>query len=78
MSSLSFQSLPEPYVDADRAAAFLSVSRKTLLALARSGQIPAHPIGDRKRRTWRFRLRELEAWIGSPSALNSDSHQGRV
>jgi excisionase family DNA binding protein len=69
---------PEPYVDAQRAAAFLSISRKTLLALARKGKIPAHPIADRKRKVWRFRLGELEAWISSQTTLNLDSHQGRV
>jgi excisionase family DNA binding protein len=78
MKSLSISDLPEPYVDADHAAAFLSISRKTLLALARSKQIPGHPVGDRKRRIWRFRLGELAAWIDSPMELNLDSHQGRV
>ena len=67
----------EAYVDAARASAFLSVSRKTLLALARNGRIPAHPLAEQRRKIWRFRLSELEAWIGSTSALNSDSHRGR-
>jgi len=78
MSSFSLSSLPEPYVDATRAATFLSVSRKTLLTLARTGQIPGHPIGQRKRRIWRFRLKELAAWIDSRPEVNLDSHQGRV
>ena len=78
MSSFSLSSIPEPYVDATRAATFLSMSRKTLLNLARTGQIPGHPIGERKRRIWRFRLKELAAWIDSPPEVNLDSHQGRV
>lgn len=78
MQSLSFSALPEPYVDADRAATFLSISRKTLLVLARSGQIPGHPIGDRKRRIWRFRLGELAAYVEAHAEINLDSHQGRV
>jgi helix-turn-helix protein len=49
----------EPFVDADIGAKFLSVTRRRLLELARSGEVPGHPIGGRRRRTWRFRLSEL-------------------
>lgn len=65
----------EPYVDAQRAAAFLSLARKQVLALARKGKLPAHPIGC-GRKIWRFRLSELEHWLNSE--VNSDSHRGRV
>ncbi len=53
----------ESYVDAERAATFLDMSRKTLLALSRKGQLPAHPIGRGPRKTWRFRLSELSRWM---------------
>lgn len=53
----------EPFVDADRAAQFLSVTRRRAIELARAGQIPAHPIGGGKRRIWRFRLSEVAASI---------------
>jgi hypothetical protein len=49
----------EPFVDADRAAEFLVVPRRRLLEMGRAGEIPAHPIGWGKRKTWRFRLSEL-------------------
>ena len=49
----------EPFVDANRAAEFLVMTRRQLLEMARAGQIPAHPIGQGKRRQWRFRLSEL-------------------
>jgi helix-turn-helix protein len=49
----------EPFVDADIGAKFLSVTRRRLLELARYGEIPGHPIGSGRRRTWRFRLSEL-------------------
>jgi excisionase family DNA binding protein len=49
----------ESFVDADRAAEFLGISRRHLLELARGGDIPAHPIGTGKRKTWRFRLSEI-------------------
>jgi len=54
----------EQFVDADVAAEFLGVSRDFLLQLARAGRIPAHPLpngNQRLRRTWRFRISELDA-----------------
>ena len=53
----------EPFVDAVRAAGFLSLSRRRVLALARSGAIPAHPLGNGQRRVWRFRLSELASAV---------------
>lgn len=50
---------PEPFVDVERAAEFLSVKPRFLLARARSGEVPAHPLGSGQRRIWRFRLSEL-------------------
>lgn len=54
---------PEPFVDAIRAAAFLSIRPRRILELAREGAIPAHPIGKGPRKVWRFRLSELAAAI---------------
>jgi fibrillarin-like rRNA methylase len=55
---------PEPFVEAESAAKFLAIERRQLLAMARSGAIPAYPasLGSR-RRQWRFRLSELAAAI---------------
>jgi|SRR5271156_1995117 len=55
----------EPFVDAQRAATFLAMRRKTLLNYARMGKLPGHPLGDGVRKTWRFRLSELEYWMQS-------------
>jgi excisionase family DNA binding protein len=44
------QALDEPVLDAAGAAALLRVSTKTVLRLARGGEIPARKIG----REWRF------------------------
>jgi hypothetical protein len=49
----------ESFVDASKGAAFLGLSRRRVLELVRSGEIPGHPIGRGKRKTWRFRLSEL-------------------
>jgi excisionase family DNA binding protein len=51
----------EPFVDANRAAQFLSISRRRLLELVRAGVLPAHPLDHGRRRTYRFRLSELAA-----------------
>jgi len=49
----------EPFVTADVAAKFLCITRRRVLEMARSGMIPAHPIGQGKRKQWCFRLSEL-------------------
>jgi hypothetical protein len=51
----------EPFVDAARAAEFLSLKPRRVLELARRGEFPAHPLGHSLRRIWRFRLSELAA-----------------
>ncbi|MHB1936807.1 MAG: helix-turn-helix domain-containing protein [Acidobacteriaceae bacterium] len=76
MESFSFPTSHEPFVDAERAAAFLDMRRKTLLGLARKGHLPAHPIGMGPRKIWRFRLSELSQWLAQEE-LNLDSHRGR-
>jgi excisionase family DNA binding protein len=61
----------EPYVSAERAAHYLDIKRKTLLEKARKGQIPAYPWGDGMRRTWRFKISQLDEW------MKSRIHSGR-
>ena len=62
-------------MDAARAAEFLAMSRKTLLALARKGHVPGHPVGQGVRKVWRFRLSELDSWMRTE--VLSASHRGR-
>lgn len=53
---------PEPFVSAEEAAQFLSITRRHLLALARSGIAGAYPLGmGTVRKVWVFRLSELAA-----------------
>jgi hypothetical protein len=67
----------EPFVDAERAASFLAMPRKTLLALARQGRLPAHGlVGRGKRKTWKFRLSELDYWMRTE--VRSQRDQGRI
>lgn|GEM_PF-1671050 len=80
MAQLISASFPlgfEPFVDAERAAAFLAMPRKSLLGLARKGRVPAHGIaGKGRKRVWRFRLSELDQWM--QSEVISGSEQGRT
>lgn len=63
----------EPFVDADEAAKFLSLPRRRILDLARTGKLPGHPIGEGKRRTWRFRLNELAAAVAKNVFTSADN-----
>jgi len=59
----------EPFVDASKAAEFLCVTRRRVLEMARTNEIPGHPIGCGSRKQWRFRLSELaHAMIGNKTA----------
>jgi hypothetical protein len=58
--------LPEFYVDAEKAAEFLLIDRRTILRWAREGRIPAHPLDQSaERKEWRFLLSELDAQLRS-------------
>jgi excisionase family DNA binding protein len=54
----------EPYVSADVVADYLKLDRRKVLALTRSGKLPAHPIdATARRKLWRFKLSEIDAAI---------------
>jgi len=67
----------EPYIEAGRAAAYLSMSRKTLLKKARSGRLPGHPIGDGRKKMWRFRISELDRWMQTEVTSVSDGGRSK-
>ena len=62
-AAISISTTPEPYVDVKRAAAYLSIAVKTLNEWARLEKIPAYPWGDGRRKTWRFKVSELDEWM---------------
>jgi hypothetical protein len=70
------QGQPERFVDADVAAAFLSISRKYLLKLSRLSLVPAHPVGIGSRKQWRYRISELENWGLAQNAVPADNEGG--
>lgn len=57
-------------VDADEAAKFLKINRRTLLQWARQGALPAYPLGHGSRKTWRFLVSELAQWLRTRSTVN--------
>jgi excisionase family DNA binding protein len=74
--------LVEYYVDADEAARFLKLDRRTVLRWAREGKLPAHPLDpSAAHKDWRFLLSELDSWLRGQvhSACRScRSHGGRI
>ena len=58
---------PERFVDNIEAANFLNLKPRRITEMARTGQIPAHPLGAGKRKTWRFRLSEIAEHISQPT-----------
>lgn len=56
---------PEPFVSVREVAQFLRMAPRTISRMARQGRIPAHPISGIARRTWRFRLSEVENHFAS-------------
>jgi len=76
-SSLSTVPALEPYIEAAQAAAYLSMSRKTLLKKARAGRLPGHPLGEGRRKMWRFRLSELDRWMQTEVTSGSDEDRSK-
>ena len=57
-------SLGRPMTPQD-AAQYLGLDVKTITRWARQGYLPAHPLGEGKRKFWRFLEHELVAWLGA-------------
>lgn len=54
------------------AAAFLGLDVKTITRWARLGYLPAHPLGEGKRKFWRFLLEELKEWLAAKTNRRGD------
>ncbi len=50
-------------LDAAEAAAIMRMDSRTLIRWARLGYVPAHPLGEGKRRLWRFIEDEILDWF---------------
>lgn len=71
MSASSSEASSRPMTPTE-AAAYLGLDVKTITRWARQGQIPAHPLGEGKRKFWRFLLHELTEWLGSKTNAKKD------
>jgi hypothetical protein len=60
----------EPFVDAVVAGGYLGLHPETVRRKARKGILPGHPLGEGKRKKWRFLLSELDTWLrGKPGDM---------
>ncbi len=50
-------------LDATEAASIMRMDSRTLIRWARLGYVPAHPLGEGKRRLWRFIEDEILDWF---------------
>jgi hypothetical protein len=73
MCQPNLSALPERFVSATEAAAFLGIHPKTLQRFSRSGLVPAHPFGEGTRKHWRYLLSELDGWLRARSASEPNS-----
>jgi hypothetical protein len=71
--------IPEPFVSAEKAADFLDISRRYLLALARKSIAGAYPLDPHaKRKVWVFRLSELAGAIARNKEPHPERAQGAI
>ncbi len=55
----------------DEAAALLQMDARTLVKWARAGYVPSHPLGEGRRRLWRFFEHELTDWVSRQTRRKS-------
>jgi excisionase family DNA binding protein len=52
-------------------AAYLGIDAKNVTRWARLGHLPAHPLGEGKRKFWRFLQQELDQWLSNKTNQSS-------
>ena len=64
--------ITEPYVAPEEIARYLNITRRQVLQAARESLIPAHPLSfGGRRRTWRFKISEVDAVIAQLTAKSN-------
>jgi excisionase family DNA binding protein len=53
----------EYFVDDTEIARMLGIHHRTVQQMARDGVIPAYPLGEGMRKTWRFLRSEIHEWM---------------
>lgn len=63
-SGITLEAAAETFLTAEQAAEYLGgLNHRTVARWAREGYLPAMPIGEGKRRLWRFLESDLERWM---------------
>ena len=67
------------YLTSEDAAAYLGLNHRTVTRWAREGYLPAIPMGEGKKRLWRFLEDDLDDWMygrrqAGYSAADADNH----
>lgn len=65
----------EYFVDACEIGRMLGIDHRTVQQMARDGVLPAYPLGEGIRKTWRFLPSEVHDWM--QRRVNSDGHPCR-
>jgi len=63
-SDVQREEIPRPMTPRE-AAEYLGLDQKTVTRWARCGYLPAHPLGEGKRKFWRFLESELRDWLAA-------------
>jgi excisionase family DNA binding protein len=61
----------EPYVTTEVVAEYLGDSRKNIQRMAREGILPAYPFSGKARKTYKFRLSEIDADFAKRRTLST-------
>jgi hypothetical protein len=64
-ASERFDLMAHHLLDAQEAAQILRMDRRTLIVWARLGYVPAHPLGEGKKKMWRFPRARIVGMGGS-------------
>jgi excisionase family DNA binding protein len=67
-------STDDVFMTAEEVLEYLQVNLRTVYRLARAGKIPAVRVG----RQWRFKRRDIDAWLGSQGARPSPAEAQRT
>ena len=70
------QAAIEYFVDACEIARMLGIDHRTVQQMARDGALPAYPLGEGMRKTWRFLPSQVHEWM--QRRVNSEGQMRQV
>ena len=63
------------WMTSQEAAAYLKLSPRTIVAMARDGRLPAHMLCGAQRHIWSFLAEELDATMNAPAVLSIEGRE---